>query len=256
MSSPAIAFDFAPHARPAHVPPRRTGRRSPTVLLPLVDVSVAAALELRPARNRPPEYIAALAILAIVIHAGLFWYADHFSDDQVVAPVTHQVAVELVRPPKPPEPKVEPPKPVKQQLKQPAKVLPPIQTATPEPAVVAEAVSTEPPVAVAPIVTEAPPPIVETVTEPIGRAGYLNNPPPDYPPAAVRQHWEGTVVLRVRVLSTGRVESVEVKESSGRRVLDDQAARTVKNWIFAPSKRGDTPIDGWAEVPIEFSLES
>jgi len=57
-------------------------------------------------------------------------------------------------------------------------------------------------------------------------------------------------------LSTGHVESVEIQESSGRRILDDQAVRTVKNWIFAPSKRGDTPIDGWAVVPIEFSLES
>ena len=226
------------------------------MLRPLADVAVAVALELRPTGNRPPVYIALLAVLALGIHAGLFWYAKHFSNDEVAAPVKHQVAVELVRPPKPPEPKIEPPKPVKQPLKQPAKVLPPIQTATPEPAVVAEAVPTEAPIAVAPIVTEAPAPVVETVTEPIGRAGYLNNPAPEYPPAAVRQHWEGTVVLRVRVLSTGRVESVEVQESSGRRILDEQASRTVMKWTFAPSKRGDTPIDGWAVVPIEFSLES
>jgi len=49
---------------------------------------------------------------------------------------------------------------------------------------------------------------------------------------------------------------VEVQESSGRRILDEQAARTVKNWVFTPSRRGATPIDGWATVPIEFSLES
>lgn len=89
----------------------------------------------------------------------------------------------------------------------------------------------------------------------MGRAGYLNNPAPDYPPLAVRQSWQGTVLLRVRVLANGSVESVEVKQSSGRKLLDDEALRTVKGWSFAPAKRGDTPIDGWATVPIEFVLD-
>jgi protein TonB len=93
------------------------------------------------------------------------------------------------------------------------------------------------------------------VTAAFGRAGYLNNPPPEYPPAALRQGWQGTVTLRVRVLRTGQVESIEVQKSSGRKLLDDEAARTVRGWLFAPSKRGDTPIDGWATVPIEFKAE-
>jgi len=256
MSSPAIAFDYLPSRRPAQ---QRFKRRKgfPTAVRPLVDVSLAEALELRPSQpHRPPIYVAFLVLVAIAIHGGLLWYVTHSTAKPPSAPQKHEVAVELVRSPKPPEPKIEPPKPVKQPPKQPAKALPPIQTATPEPAVVAEAVPSEAPVAIAPIVSEPPAPVEEPVTEAVGRAGYLNNPPPEYPPAAARQHWEGTVVLRVRVLSTGRVESVEVQESSGRRILDEQAARTVKNWVFTPSKRGATPIDGWATVPIEFSLES
>jgi protein TonB len=50
------------------------------------------------------------------------------------------------------------------------------------------------------------------------------------------------------------VEAVEVKQSSGGKILDDEAIRTVKQWLFSPSKRGDTAIDGWATVPIEFQL--
>jgi protein TonB len=257
MSSTAIAIDYI--ASPRSAVPRldRRKRGRITALHPLADVSIAAALELRPAG--PPRsvvYVSLLAVAAIVVHAGLFWFVTHFTAKPAAVAQKHEVAVELVRPPKPLEPKIEPPKPVKQVLKQPAKALPQIQTATPEPAVVAEPVASEAPVAVAPIVSAPPAPVEEPVTEPVGRAGYLDNPPPDYPAAAVRQHWEGTVVLRVRVLSTGRVESVEVKESSGRRILDEQAARTVKNWVFTPSKRGPTPVDGWATVPIEFSLES
>jgi len=257
MSSPATALDYLPVQRVVAKRSSRNRRRVPTAVRPLVDVAVAAALELKPAaKHRPPVYVGLLAVAAIAIHGGLFYYVTHLPSNAIAPPVKREVAVELVRPAKPPEPKIEPPKPIKQPPKQPAKVLPRIQAPTPEPATVAEAAPTEAPVAVAPVATEPPPPVAETVTEPVGRAGYLNNPPPDYPPAAVRQHWEGTVVLRVRVLSSGRVESVEVQESSGRRILDDQAARTVKNWVFTPSKRGGTPIDGWATVPIEFSLES
>jgi protein TonB len=94
------------------------------------------------------------------------------------------------------------------------------------------------------------------VTAPIGRTGYLNNPPPNYPAAAARQGWQGTVLLRVRVLSSGHVDSVEVQKSSGHRLLDDEAMATVRSWLFTPSKRGDTPIDGWATVPIEFKVDT
>ncbi len=108
------------------------------------------------------------------------------------------------------------------------------------------------PVAAAP----PPPPPSEAVTAPFGRAGYLNNPPPEYPALAARLKWEGTVLLRVRVLSTGRVDSVEVAKSSGHKVLDDQAMQTVRAWLFTPSKRGATAIDGWATVPIEFKIDT
>jgi protein TonB len=254
-SGHAIALDFS-NPRPGRVPVPNRRKRARTAVLPLAEVLIASALELRPAiKGKPPVYMALLALAAIAIHGAVVWYVTHLYADKAVVPVKREVAVELVRPPPPVEPKIEPPKPVKQQPKRPAKVLPPIQTAMPEPATVAETVASEPPVAVEPIATAPPAPVVEEVTEPVGRAGYLNNPPPEYPSAAARQNWEGTVVLRVRVLSTGRVETVEIRESSGRRILDDQAVRTVKQWLFTPSKRGATPIDGWATVPIEFKLD-
>jgi protein TonB len=110
---------------------------------------------------------------------------------------------------------------------------------------------------VQPVAAAAPaPPPPELVTAPFGRAGYLNNPPPDYPAMAARQRWEGTVLLRVRVLSTGQVDTVQVAKSSGHKVLDDQAMETVRTWLFTPSKRGATPIDGWATVPIEFKIDT
>jgi protein TonB len=58
----------------------------------------------------------------------------------------------------------------------------------------------------------------------------------------------------VQVLANGHVGAIEVKQSSGKTILDDAALAAVKNWVFTPSKRGSTPIDGWTNVPIEFQI--
>jgi protein TonB len=206
-------------------------------------------------RPRTPAYVWWLLGAAIVLHGLGAWYvATRPPKDTLRAP-KHEVSVALERP-KPPPPKVEPPKPQQRQPQRPTQVLPPIETAAPvasEP----DAVSAIPAEPAPPPAAPAPPaPVAEIpVTAPFGRAGYLNNPPPAYPAIAMRQGWQGTVVLRVRVLASGRPASVEVQKSSGRKVLDDAAVQTVQAWSFAPAKRGDTPIDGWATVPIEFKVE-
>ncbi|VWB68411.1 cell envelope biogenesis protein TonB [Burkholderia arboris] len=91
-------------------------------------------------------------------------------------------------------------------------------------------------------------------TAPIGDAAYLRNPAPDYPAFAQDQGWEGRVVLRVHVLANGTPDSVDVRTSSGRRLLDNAAMAAVKRWTFVPAKRGDEAVDGWVNVPIDFKL--
>lgn len=255
MSSFALAYDNS-HDRRRAV--RR--RRLHTIGVPWADVPVArvAAIPAAPGRGRW-ILVAALAVLAIGLHAGVVWYVLSHPEATHSPPVKHEVAVQIVTPP-PPPPKIEPPKtpPPPRLVKR--QVLPQIQTSKPD-APVVDATPGEPPVAVAPAAPEPapapqPPPPPEVVTAPFGRAGYLNNPPPAYPSAAARQGWQGTVLLRVRVLSTGRVDDVEVQKSSGHKLLDEEAMATVRAWQFTPSKRGDTPIDGWATVPIEFKLDT
>lgn len=243
-----------------HVRPR--GRRFRTVDLPWKDVPVvrfASPLSLAGLPRRR-ILVAALAASAVLLHATLVWYVVHHTVPTTAASPRHEVAVQLIVPPPPPPPKVvEPLKPPPQRLVK-RQVLPPIQRTAPDTPQVDTAPS-EPPVAVAPAAPEPalsspPPPPPEVVTAPFGRAGYLNNPPPGYPAAAARQGWQGTVLLRVRVLSNGRVDGVEVQKSSGHKLLDEEAIATVRGWQFTPSKRGDTPTDGWATVPIEFKLDT
>ena len=254
MGQTALAYDAPAWRAPVRQGRRRSRARAIVRTLDAVPLAAVAATSAQPAGRRG-SFIWLLALVAIALHAWLVWEISHLPDPTPAKRIS-QLAVELVTPPKPPEPKIEPPKPEPPKVKHevPPQVLPPIQTAPSNPVVTAVP-SVEPPVAVAPIVSEAPP-APEPVTEAVGFAGYLNNPPPEYPPAALRNGWQGTVVLRVRVLSSGQVESIEVKDSSGKRLLDEQAARTVKNWTFTPSKRGNTPIDGWATVPIEFKLDT
>lgn len=264
MSTSAIAqgritaFDVTLlDARSQRTVPRKSRKPVATAQFPWHAVSLhhehAASDRLQ--LQRSPAYVWWLAAAALLLHSGVGWYLGTHSGQKVAKPRPAEVALQFERP-KPPEPKIEPPKPEPKQIPHQAQVLPPIQTAAPEPSAAPAAVSSEPPVAVAPIVSAPPAPEPPApITAPIGRAGYLNNPPPEYPSMALRQGWQGTVILRVHVQANGKPDVVEVQKSSGRKVLDDEAMRTVKNhWSYTPAKRGDTPVDGWTTTPIEFQI--
>ncbi len=205
--------------------------------------------------TRPPGYVWLLVAGALLLHVAGFWYFRHASPQAPKARKA-ELKMDFVQPPAPPPPpKIEPPRqppPTRH-----AQVLPPIQEAARVISEVAAPPSPEPAVAVAPVAAPAPPvtpPPPLPVVAPFGKAGYLNNPEPDYPPMAARQGWIGTVVLHVHVLSSGKPDQVEIQTTSGHAPLDQEAVRAVKTWSFAPAKRGDTPVDGWATVPIEFKL--
>ena len=222
--------------------------------------------------SRKPYLI--LGVVAILLHGAVVWAYIHRDKTPSIRLQKHQVEIEFIKPavvpppqqiepPKPPPP--PPPKVVRQVTPPPRAPQPALRTAPAEdhiaqndltvPENTEEPKSTAPVVAAAPEPPPPPPPKVEEpVTEATGYASYLKNPPPEYPAFAQRQGWEGTVLLRVHVLASGKPDKVDVKQSSGRKTLDDAAVSAVRNWTFAPSKRGNTAIDGWATVPIEFKL--
>lgn len=223
---------------------------------PHADANVAK----RRARQRTIAGIVLAGTAVAVLHAAIATLWKNVPATPL--PKQEKVIVELVKP-KEPEPEIEPPKPLQQKVAPRPKVLPrvvPQQQPRPAPAPVAknEPVAPDTPTIAVPPALPAPPapaPVQETVTEAIGYAGYLHNPPPVYPANAQRLGLEGKVLLRVRVLASGKPASVEVQSSSGRKILDEAAVNTVQNWLFAPARRGQTPVDGWATVPIEFKLE-
>jgi protein TonB len=81
-------------------------------------------------------------------------------------------------------------------------------------------------------------------------------PRPRYPQLALRNGWEGTVMLDVLVGVDGRVEQIRVQRGSGHRVLDQQALRQVREaWRFHPALREGRPVAAWASVPVEFRID-
>jgi len=86
-------------------------------------------------------------------------------------------------------------------------------------------------------------------------ASYQNNPVPEYPPLARRLRQQGTSILRVWVSALGTAEQVNLRESSGSRVLDQAALEAVRQWRFAPARSGANPISSWVEVPVSFRFK-
>lgn len=250
MSTPALAL---PQARVSRR--QRQRRRHALNRIPLQwhEVPVAQSPAFAGRQVATPRYgiLGVVALALIGLHFAGAWYADTLAREQAVKPRKTTLAIELVRPPKPEPPKAEPPSPPKT----PPKAPPPIQASA--------AVASEAPIA-APVETvaavapaePAPPPPPAPVKAAFGGIGYKNNPAPDYPAQAVRQGWQGMVLLRVRVLASGAVDGVEVLKTSGKKLLDDAAIATVQRWQFAPSTRGSEAIDGFATVPIEFKLDT
>jgi TonB family protein len=84
---------------------------------------------------------------------------------------------------------------------------------------------------------------------------YAENPKPSYPREAREKGYQGEVLLRVEVLSNGRVGEIEVTRSSGHEILDRSALSTVKQWKFIPARKGEEPIPLWVNIPIKFQLQ-
>ena len=67
------------------------------------------------------------------------------------------------------------------------------------------------------------------------------NPKPVYPPLAIRQQLEGTVVLAIDVLPSGKVANISVEAGSGFTLLDRAAIKAVSQWRFTPAHRAGAP---------------
>lgn len=222
----------------------------------------------------------------------LAWYltADSYSDATVKPPVltgvfVQQPASQAVAAQPSPQPKHKPkvkqkpegkPEPVKPQAKPTAVKQPHATSAKPDrpatkPAQPATAIARQPePVSSADTATVADT-MATTVADnaatkhsaaaaavpvsaPLLNATAQYNAPPVYPQLSRKLREQGTVVLQLTVLASGKVANVTVLQSSGYARLDKAALQAVQHWRYQPAQRAGEAIDYRYRQRVEFSL--
>lgn len=83
---------------------------------------------------------------------------------------------------------------------------------------------------------------------------YVKRGQARYPLQAKKLRQEGTVVLTLYINALGRLDNVEVKESSGFPLLDEAAIAAERQSRFRPAYIGNRPVPSKAEVPYRFQL--
>ena len=72
-----------------------------------------------------------------------------------------------------------------------------------------------------------------------------------YPMIARQKKWEGVVILKLYVDMNGHINEIILTKSSGYKILDDTAVKTVKEWKLVNNYKKKIYI----MVPIEFKIQ-
>ena len=216
--------------------------------------------------------------VAILIHAATLlnplFQKKEIPVHRPETPVLHAEQVYIAPPPPPPP---ETPPVVKKVVR--AKIIPkvvekPVEEQPPEPEPIPEPVAETAPVAVAAPVVEAPPappapPVVKEPPKPSADSikmvtrTYLRSLKKqleqikDYPATAKRLKQEGTVRVRFTILADGKIEQIEVSESSRYSSLDNSALEAVANMgKFQPIPKLLEKERWRIEIPIQYKLNA
>lgn len=220
--------------------------------------------------ERPRDMLLLLGMLVILLHLWLVQWLTQSNDItnpakplvMAVSMITVAAPKQAVAPPQPvppppekkPLPKKAPPKPIE---KKPPPVVQKAPDFAPSEPTAEPQQASQPSTNSAPAVSESKAAATsEQFTEANFRANYAHNPKPEYPSIARSRGWTGKVLLKVRVSADGLSESVEVEQSSGHDILDENAIKAVKQWRFIPAKRGETAVASSVIVPIAYSLNN
>ena len=79
--------------------------------------------------------------------------------------------------------------------------------------------------------------------------------PIHYPRWAVREGWQGTFVIAVEVLKSGKVGRWRVMRSTGYKLLDETAANAIRHWYFYPGTERGQPVVMCIQIPVRFELQ-
>ncbi|MBK0056261.1 energy transducer TonB [Stenotrophomonas sp. S39] len=157
--------------------------------------------------------------------------------------------------PKPPEPTPVPPELVQVKVDPKPKTTPTVVPPLPTPTATLEEAQGIILPAAEPAPVQAVPSVAPSTPMARVQLQYRSAPPPAYPVQALRNHEQGTVLLRVEVDPSGQPVDVSIERSSGSRSLDQAARQQVlRHWRFVPAERDGQAVAAIGMVPVQFSL--
>lgn len=77
---------------------------------------------------------------------------------------------------------------------------------------------------------------------------------PKYPPQAIKERHQGTVMMLILVDVHGNPKDIRVEKSSGFSELDLAALEAVRQWKYKPEIKYGIPVEGYVRVPVNFNL--
>jgi protein TonB len=95
-----------------------------------------------------------------------------------------------------------------------------------------------------------------TITPPSADIHALRNPKPPYPISSRENGEQGAVMLYACITDHGKVERVDLAQSSGYPALDRSALNTIRHWSFRPAQESGKSIPMCYRLPIRFLLSS
>lgn len=93
-----------------------------------------------------------------------------------------------------------------------------------------------------------------TAPPPSHRKAIFSND--DYPLEAIRNHWEGTVIVDLTIDPQGSVSACQIAQSTGHKLLDDTTCDLItKRAKFKPATDSEgSPIEGRVRTPLRWRL--
>jgi len=95
-----------------------------------------------------------------------------------------------------------------------------------------------------------------SITPPSADAYANRNPKPSYPISSRENGEQGAVMLYACITDHGKVERVDLSQSSGYPALDRSALNTIRHWIFRPAQESGKSIPMCYHLPVRFHLSS
>lgn len=78
---------------------------------------------------------------------------------------------------------------------------------------------------------------------------------PVYPKNLRERDIEGKVILKLLIDKEGKVQEIQIFESSGYKMFDQIAIKAVRQWRFKPARKGNQQRGSWVLIPINFQIK-